>query len=130
MSLKAQFQIGQQLWWVSQNWRSDYDARGQVAKVVKIGTKWVTIQTKFGPALQYTIDREIGADLLGRPDNCGNRSGRAYLSREVYEAQIALSGAWTKLCREFSSLTSHHPDVTLEDIQQVRALLRLDGKPG
>lgn len=109
---------GQKLWFVGSH-PHRHNRGGQEVTVEKVGRKWATISA--------------GADRIDkttlRADGGGYTSpGQCYLSEAEYEAEKALSVAWS----EFAALMDRWrmpSDMTLEKITKAREVLGLAVTP-
>lgn len=106
------YYVGQKLWCVPPD---KHDSACEVT-VVKIGNKWVELS-----------NREKVEKNSVRVHNSTGRGwsylGTLYLSKEDYEAKLALNKEWDCLRKRFE-WSSHMPkNMTLEKIKQIEDLL-------
>jgi hypothetical protein len=102
------FQVGQTVIFVGAH---RHNAGAKEMKITKIGRKWLSLENG------YRVDREtLAADGAGYVS-----PGRAYVTREEYEAKLALENEWEGLCKVIRS--SYSP--TTSNIQAVREAKRL-----
>jgi len=81
--------------------------------------KWVSLSN--GEKISQT-------SLMGHytDDTPGGCPGRAWLSREEFDAWAAATNAWSDFLDSIRHRYRHHPSVTAADIAEARRLLRLD----
>ncbi len=111
------YSIGQEFYYVP---RERYMGNPRNMKITKIGRKWITLS-----AMTHWTIRADKTNLV--VDGAGYQPpGVLYASKESYEAMKVLSEEWTTFARAVYRTSHRQPtDVTIEDIKQARALLRL-----
>jgi hypothetical protein len=110
--MTIKLEVGQTLYQPPSNIRGN----GRTMTVTKIGRKWVTL--RFGERCTIdTLHLDCGVYI----------HQQLWLSESDYLQSIALSRAWQTLNRDMSARMK--PGVTLEAINQARALLMLDETP-
>lgn|SRR5262245_22715503 len=110
-------QVGQRLWYVSRD--SRYSTNREV-EVTRLGRKWAYLDGNERCRIDIETLTVDGGEYIS--------PGRCYLSREEYEAERVLYSAWGRLQRDLRDHDRSPEGVTLEDIKQARALLRLEEK--
>lgn len=109
---KAKFEVGQQLWFVS----NEHPRRAPAWVVIaKVGRKWLELEG--GSASDYRADIETMLVSAGRY-SCG----RCYLSREEWELVYLAEEAWKKFRSEMNSRTPI--GISAAEIELVRRLFK------
>jgi len=101
--------VGQKLWFVPKH------GSGKEIEVTKVGRKWAQAS---GVRQGVKIDVETLYAVDG-----GYSCGRCHLDREKYETEQARQVEWLDLYQRINSSPPSH--LTLEDIREIRAKLRL-----
>lgn len=114
--------VGQKLWFVYSDRR-----RGNSLEltVTKVGRKWASTCSSGWPE-SYRINIET----LRADGGQYTSPGRAYLSREAYEAELAVDTAWRNLKRWMDGAYSPPSGISIVDIASAAALLRAPIKEG
>lgn len=105
--------VGQKLWLVP---TQKYFGQPREVEVVKVGRKWAEINFRG-----YCVSLErlhVDGGQHSSPAQC-------YTDREAYEADVALDKAWSDLRTKIDRKWGRPEGVTVEAIQQARALLNL-----
>jgi hypothetical protein len=90
----------------------------QAYTVTKVGRQWAY----FGYRSRFDIET-LAIDWNGN----GGSPGKVYLSEDAYHTEKAVSEAWSALTKAFYQIRWRAPaGVTVEDIAQARALLKID----
>ena len=113
------YEVGQSVCVVSTGHRHSSPARIIDGVVEKVGRKWVTVQAGsdgYKNLVQFSVEN-------GAQNTEYAPSYALYLSRSHYEAQAALSGAWSRLKRRLSNLYSMPEGMTIERISKVTDIL-------
>jgi hypothetical protein len=106
------FTVGQKLWFVPlHNNRQPYEI-----EIVKVGRKWLHTGGN--------IPIRINVETLRPHDD--DWSGRAYLSKEEHDAEVALNQKWREFRKSLEGYSWHTPKgVTVEQIEQAMQVLGL-----
>lgn len=112
---RRKFTVGQTLWFVPAH---GYTPRE--VTITKIGRKWMTVTA---PGF-----REIRIDAETLYPHEADTRGQAYLSKEVYEAGVALSEKWRKFQKAIDGHWQVPYGLTVEKIEQAMSLLGLEWK--
>ena len=105
--MTERLKVGDVLWYVPST-HYNRTAQGQSVTVTKVGRKWATLDGTWH-------DLRVDMDDGWRADGGEYRSpGRAYRSREAYEARVALSAAWEPFRRRVGATMTPPDSVDLE----------------
>ena len=109
--MDKKLQEGQKLWWVYSSSR-----RGQPREVTvtKVGRKWAQIDNNCRIDIETLL--ADGGDHMS-PGGC-------YLSKDIYDAEVALQKAWSGMKRDIQ-YAPIQDGVTVVDIEAARTLLRM-----
>lgn len=110
-SQNNKLKVGQKLWWV---YSFNRFGNSRYVTVTKVGRKWAQLDNGC----------RINNDTL-----CAERGeymspGRCYLSKDIYDAEVALKKAWSGMKRDIQ-YASIQEGVTVVDIEAARKLLRM-----
>lgn len=110
--MTTELKVGQKLWFVPCGLRKRRDPC-EVA-VVKVGRKWVTLDIGNPPYRMAKGEMYVDGNGYTSPGSC-------YLSREEYEAEVALRSAWRDLVTWISA--SPPEGITLDKIAEIKRLI-------
>lgn len=107
--------VGQKLWFVRHSWRGRSESHEVTVK--KVGRKWFELEGKWS---RYSVETLRGED---------QHDGICWLTRDEHARHQQLRSAWTKLEDDLRHIRHGNPPagVTVEDIAEVRRLLRIAG---
>lgn len=111
---KAKYTVGQKLWFAplpTVRWMGS----PREVSIISVGRKWI----------ELNIGYRVSIDDLSLSVNNSVSPGRCYLSKEEWEAERSLANSWAKLKAAISNAFIAPNDVSVEDIEKARALLRI-----
>lgn len=111
--MSIEITIGQTLWYVPR-----YNYQPYEVTVTGIGRKWIQ-------ASHHGLKMRIDKETLEAHENDGN--GKCYLNKEDFAAKDGLQKAFSAFRSDVSRLNKVPVGVSVEDIQEARRLLRMDG---
>lgn len=108
-----ELKVGQTLWYVPdrQRWSDPCEVT-----IEKIGRKWATLQGHYGRVDIETLC--IDGGRYSSPGSC-------YISKEAYEAQVALNRAWAAFRKSVDRQHAPPSDCTMHKIEAAAASLGL-----
>lgn len=120
--MTQKYALLQKLWWVPfPNKYRPEDSAGHEVEVVKLGTKYITVQRadKVGWKSQFVFNKKDGYE------NSSHRPGRAWPTLEAHEAWLALNDAWDALSVVLRKVAYRPPPagLTIEQISMIKAAL-------
>jgi hypothetical protein len=121
------YEVGQKVWFAPRDQRSvgpllAQHAPGSEYEVVSVGRKWVSIRRSDENFIAYRV--EVGKVEVDGNGNGYTSPGTLYPSQEAYAEYLARVSEWKSLLATLQ-YKEVPPGVSVDDIKQARALLKL-----
>lgn len=97
---------------------SEDNARNIEATVIKVGTKYVTVETCWGGRYQFGNDLNKPHYLTMKSQYCSHN--KLFLSEQAYEDWVESENLWKELREYFGRFTT---DLTIDQIKRIKEII-------